>query len=98
MGRKYFVPPDMREKEKIIGGKLTINQAAWLLLGFVIGFVVFLLFYDLSIVFGLILGIAIFVFLGGSFAFYKVNDLSLFRYLFLMREDKNKVKYLPNNR
>ena len=35
--RSYTVPPDINEKEKIIGGILNINQFFWLLGGFIFG-------------------------------------------------------------
>ena len=37
MARVYNVPADVREKEKIIGGLLTLSQGAWLMGGFILG-------------------------------------------------------------
>ena len=37
--RKYYIPPTIKEKEKIIGGILTLGQFAFLITGLVIGIV-----------------------------------------------------------
>ncbi|MBQ3420511.1 MAG: PrgI family protein [Romboutsia sp.] len=37
MSRIHNVPADVREKEKIVGGLLTIGQFAWVLAGFLLG-------------------------------------------------------------
>lgn len=91
---KYKVPADMNIKEKIIGGILTINQFGWLMLGLLIGGGVFACTFKLlggvpAIICGLL-----FVPLGIPFAFYKKNELTLFRYLYLKREFKKKNKKL----
>lgn len=95
----YTVPPDTREKEKIVGGLLYLSQAFWLLLGFVIGGSVFILLYNLiggAFSFGL--GVIIAGAIGVPFAFYKKEDLTLFQYLRLKRAFKKKAQKLPNQR
>lgn len=94
----YYVPPDMNEKEKIIGGILTMGQFLWLLAGGIIGVLIFIsTFNKIGKVFSLIISIP-FLLLGTPFAFYKVNDLSLFEYLQRKRKFNNKNKYLVNER
>lgn len=91
------IPPDMREKEKIVGGLLDINQLLWIVGGGVLGAVMFgtsfliLQLPILSIILAII-GIA----LSLPFVFYKKNDLSLFLFLKYSYEFKTKVKELPN--
>jgi hypothetical protein len=92
----YTVPPDMKEKEKIVGGILTISQFIWLMVGLlIIGAVMFLLYYlngAFSMVIGAPLGLAV----GLPFAFYKKEELTLFQYLSLKSKFKKKRKELPN--
>lgn len=95
--RNYPVPPDMREREKIIGGLLDLSQFIWILIGLGIGAGMFVLTFPLfgkgSIVFG-ILGI----FSGMPFAFYEKHGLSLFEYLKRKRTFDKKTKILENVR
>lgn len=97
--QKYYPPPDMDEKIKIVGGILTLQQGGWLALGFIIamGFMLLthkFLWLPISFIIGVGLGAAV----GGPFAFKKVHDLTLYRYLVLKQKDKKKVKHLPNKR
>lgn len=91
------IPPDMREKEKIVGGLLDINQLLWIIGGGVIGATMFggsyliLQIPILSIILAII-GVA----LSLPFVFYKKNDLTLFQFLKFSYEFKTKVKELPN--
>ena len=78
----YKMPSDTREKEKAIGGILTLAQGGWIgggvvsgLMGFVITFTTIESF-PFS-VFLFLLGIGFFT----PFAFVKVKELSLFEYL-----------------
>ena len=99
MGKYYQVPPDMKEKEKIIGGLLTLQQFYWILGGTGLGAVLFIATYVLThigflaIMLG-ILGIAS----GVPFAIVKKNDLPLFTYLSRKRQFKKKEKKLINKR
>ncbi|MEK5209539.1 PrgI family mobile element protein [Psychrobacillus sp. FSL H8-0510] len=94
----YTMPPDMSEKEKIIGGILNINQFFWVLGGLGIGAIIFTLLFDLiggkaALVFGLIGATS-----GLPFALYKKNELTLFQYITFKQKFKRKVHKLPNRR
>lgn len=97
MSKVYLVPPDTNEKEKIIGGKLTLIQFFWLLGGLVLGGIVFAVIYSatkiggLAIAFGFILALA-----GTPFAFLKRHDVPLASYIMLKRKFKYKTKLLMN--
>lgn len=96
MATVYSVPPDSKEKEKIIGGYITLGQGAWLMLGFVIGFAFTLLFYGAFPILAVIIGLLLFVGIGGTFAFYKKEGIPFFRYLVLKERNKRKTKHLPS--
>ncbi|MFF2531590.1 PrgI family protein [Brevibacillus sp. NPDC058079] len=94
----YQVPPDMNEKEKVIGGILNINQFFWVLGGLLIGAGAFALFAQIfGAAISLILAIPICL-IGTPFAIYKKNGLTLYQYLTYKRKFKNKVHKLPNIR
>lgn len=97
--RKYYIPPTIKEKEKIIGGILTLGQFAFLITGLVIGIVlaVFIFVITDSI------EMAIILFLTGlssgvPFAFYKKNGLTLLQYIKYKRKFVAKEKKLPKRR
>lgn len=95
----YSPPPQEDEKEKIIGGLLTFQQGVWLASGLLIAFGVVILLHSIIPFFlcaflGLLIGGAF----SFPFAFKKVHDLTLFRYLTLNRAFKKKEKFLPNKR
>ena len=46
--RNYYIPPTIKEKEKVIGGILTIGQFLFLIVGLVIGLVLGVLLYTLT--------------------------------------------------
>lgn len=94
----YVVPPDMKEKEKIVGGVLTIAQFAWLMLGLVVTGAIFALLFGLMKGYALILALPPGLALGLPFAFYKKEELTLFRYLYLKSRHKRKNKSLPNKK
>ena len=95
----YFMPPDVREKEKIVGGLFTWNQAGWLVGGFVLGLTTFVIMFSVSNVAWLSLFFAI---LMGSltlpFVFVKRSDLTLFQYLMRKRKFNKKSKHLINKK
>lgn len=96
--KKYYIPADMSEKEKIIGGVLTIIQLFWLLVGLVIGAGVFLLTYNfIGPILGLVLAV-IFTAIGLPFAFYTKQDLTFFQFLTLKIKRKKELKELKNYR
>lgn len=91
------MPPDTQEKEKIIGGILTLPQGAWIGLP-TVGFA------GISLSLMGVLGKLIFVLvpvgfgLGCLFAFKKKLGYSLFKYMGLKRKFNKKEKSLINTR
>lgn len=96
---QYQVPPDTKEKEKVIGGILNWTQFFWLLAGFVLGLVlVFLAFLTTkSIILCVIVALLGF---GASvpFALVQKMEMPLFTYLRRKRALKMKTKNLINMR
>lgn len=97
MARAYKVPADVSEKEKIVGGLFTAEQAAWLALGFITTAGLFILFVKimpaaLAFILALPVGIAI----GVPFAFWHKHGLCLKDYLLLNHRFKKKNKRLYN--
>lgn len=89
---RYLVPPDMSEKEKIVGGLLTINQLFWIVLFGLMGMGMFFATVNLlGAIFSGILALPFFA-VGVLFALYKKENLTLFRYLYLKRSHKKKQK------
>lgn len=99
MARTYGVPADVREKEKIIGGLLTIGQFGWCVAGFLIGLAsfagTFLLIRSMAI--SAMIGIPL-AFSGLPFAFYKKNGVPLPIYIVRKIQFKSKTHKLPNQR
>lgn len=95
--RTFAVPPNMSEKEKIVGGMFDLGQAFWLAAGLVSAIVVFLLFNPILGKFSLVLALP-FVFSGLPFVFYKPKGLTLYKYLIRKKEFKKKTKHLPYKR
>lgn len=99
MSRAYVVPADVREKEKIIGGILTIGQFGWCIGGFLIGLAsfagTFLLVRNLTI--SAMVGLPL-VFSGLPFAFYKKRNVPLPIYIMRKFQFKSKNHKLPNQR
>lgn len=93
------VPADVREKEKIIGGMLTIGQFAWVIGGFVLGLASLAGLYMLTKTF-LIAGPVglMFACSGLPFAFYKKNGVDLPIYLIRKSKFKKKKHKLINKR
>lgn len=95
----YPVPPDMKEKEKVIGGVLNLNQFFWLLGGFGLGALFFILSFVtigngiLSCFLGLIGLLS-----GTPFAFKKKLDMTLWQYISRKRALKRKTQKLINRR
>lgn len=99
MGRIYNVPADVREKEKIIGGILTMAQGMWLMGGFVLGLGAFAGVYVLTraVPLALIVGLPN-ACLGMPFAFIKKNGVPLPTYLFRKYKFNKKSHKLINRR
>lgn len=99
MARSYPIPPDTSEKEKAIGGILTFAQFGWLIGGFVIALMVFLIVKLLTnnTVICVIFAFP-FALLGVPFAFYTKYEMSYFKYLIQNKKFKNKTKKLTNKK
>ncbi|MEG1299611.1 MAG: PrgI family protein [Oscillospiraceae bacterium] len=88
------VPADTRDKEKLFGGKFTLSQFIFIIMGIVFGGALGLLFnliipHIISIIVGILIGVICFF----PFGFYKVRkmgDIELAKYLYL--------KYLFNKK
>lgn len=95
----YQVPPDTKEKEKVIGGILNWTQFFWLLAGFVTGMALaFLAFAGTrSIFLSVVLAIIAFG-LSVPFALVKKMEMPLFTYLRRKHALKKKTKKLINMR
>lgn len=95
----YQVPPDTREKEKVIGGLFDWNQFFWFLAGAGIGisiFFVVLTVTGVEILAGILGLIGISTTL--PFVFIKKKDLSLYQYLYFKRKLKKQTGNLVNRR
>lgn len=95
--RSYNIPPDMNEKEKIIGGVLDLGQFFWILGGLLLGALVFVILFPLlnkfSLIFALIFGLS-----GVPFVVIKKEGLTLFEYHKRKRKFNKKTHKLPNRR
>jgi len=95
---QYVVPPDIREKEKIVGGVLTATQLFWILGGVgvtaLLSFITFPILGSASIIISLFIGLPA----GVCFAFIKRHGLPLFDYLKERAKHKKKTKQLINYR
>lgn len=89
------MPPDTREREKIIGGIFDLRQFFWIALGVGLYALVGWIFYKLFSFFILILALPIPV-MGFVFALKKVEDIPLPTYLKLKYRYKKKIKYYIN--
>lgn len=98
MARVYKVSADTSEKEKIIGGVLTLSQGAWLALGLLmIGGMFITLSRLLPPVAALILAMPPGILTGTLFAFYRKEQLPLLTYLLYRRAFRYKTKKLIND-
>ena len=89
------MPPDTREKEKIIGGMFNIRQFCWICLGVGLYAVIGLSTYRLLGALMFIIGIPL-PCLGFLFALKKVEDMPLPTYLRLKMIYNRKTKYYVN--
>lgn len=94
--KRYRMPPDTRDKEKLFGGVFTITQFAFLATGIGVGGGLGILLYKIIPSFPLVV-ICLLLGVGASapFAFIKVRkvgDMELAKYLFLKYQYKKKPK------
>ena len=95
----YSVPPDFSEKEKIVGGILTAAQLICIIVGIACAALFSIITYHfLKTAASIIIGVIIFIPLGGVFALLKIKGLPLYTYLRLKKYHKTIVKKMPNYR
>lgn len=95
--RRYRMPADLNEKDKVIGGILTIAQALWVVPGIILALIVFALVGKTLKVFAIIpCALAFSTCL--PFVFYKVGGVPLPTYIMRKHKFKQKNKVLPNIR
>lgn len=98
MARTYSVPPDTREKERIVGGILTWEQTQYFILGVMLCAVVFaVISITLDAVIGAILGLP-FLATGPVLAFMKLEDMPVVEYYRLRYRYNKKNLRLPYKR
>ncbi len=97
MAMQAMVPPTSKEKDKIIGGKIDINQLIWISCGLILG-AIFLAIYSMTIGFmaGVLLCIP-FLLIGCPFAFVKKDSMPLFTYLKRRKEFEKGQKFIKIN-
>lgn len=96
--RSYSVPPDTREKERIVGGILTWEQTQYFILGVILCAVVFAVFsVTLDAVLGAILGLPLLA-LGPVLAFMRLEDMPVVEYYRLRYRHGKKTLQLPYKR
>ena len=93
--RVYEVPPDITEKEKVIGGLLDFVQFAWAIGGLVLGGINFLIFSKIFGMFALFPSLII-ASVAIPFMFYKKRGMTLFQYIVKKHKFKKKQKHLIN--
>lgn len=97
MARMYKVSADTSEKEKIIGGLLTIYQGGWIVLGiFISGGIFFLANVLLPPILALFIAVPPGTVFAVVFAFYKKEQLSFATYLLYQYAFHRKTKKLVN--
>lgn len=97
MAKLYKVSADTSEKEKIIGGVLTMEQGIFLVSGALLSTVIFLNLMNImpaSVAF--VVAIIPGAMFGLSFAFYQVEQLSFLAYLIFKWKFEKKTDYLIN--
>jgi hypothetical protein len=99
MSRVYNVPADVREKEKIIGGLLTLGQFLWIAGGFLLGLAALAGIYMTTKTFAIAAPVGImFATTGLPFAFYKKNGVELPIYIVRKIKFNRKQQKLINKR
>lgn len=95
----YQVPPDTKEREKVIGGMFDWGQFFWMLAGAGVGILLFAISYVLikSEIFSILLAI-VGISTSLPFVFVKKKGLPLFTYLNYKRKLKKQNGNLINKR
>lgn len=98
--RTHTVPPDTRDKEKLFGGKFTISQFIFIILGFIVGglfaYSTFKIYPNIIVIL-IVFAIGVIPFLPFSFIkIRKMGDMELFSYLVLKIRYNKKTKKFAN--
>lgn len=100
MGKLYQIPPDIHEKEKIIGGIFTLTQFIFIVIAAVVGIGLGMILYGMTASFiAMIIGIAIGALPFIPFGFVKIRkmgDIELFQYLKYKIQYKMSIKEYKN--
>lgn len=94
----YSVPPDISEKEKIVGGILTAAQLICILAGVGLAAIFSFITFAFLGTAAIIVGVVIFIPVGFVFALLRIKGLPLYTYLRLKKYHKTVTKKLPNYR
>ena len=98
----YDIPPDIREKEKIIGGKFTVGQIVFLIAGFLLALLTMFSLYSLieRPVMAVLIGLCV----GAPFVPYgfrtipEMGDIELFQYrIYQHRYRKSRKDFINVN-
>lgn len=95
MAQIYEMPPDTREREKIVGGLIDAKQLIWLVIGAGLCALTTIALYFIMGLFSLIFGLG-FLAAGCIFAFKKKEGLMLYPYLKLKHKYKKTIKHYVN--
>jgi hypothetical protein len=96
--KSYSVPPDTREKERIVGGILTWEQTQYFILGVVLCAIVFVtISATLDSILGVILGLPLLA-AGPVLAFMKLEGIPIMEYYRLRYRHRRKNLQLPYQR
>lgn len=93
--RIYDMPPDTREREKIVGGIFDLYQLAWIFAGAVLYVIHAVLMFRFVSYLCLVVGL-VFIVWGFFFAIKKKDDLPYPTYLRLKIKHKRKTRYFVN--
>jgi hypothetical protein len=91
----FEMPPDTREKEKIIGGLIDFSQLIWLAIGLGACAIVVIVFYNIIGLGSAIIGFP-FIVGGCIFAFKKKEDMMLFTYIVYKIKFNHTIKTYTN--
>ena len=91
----YDMPPDTREREKIVGGIFDLYQLAWIAAGAVLYAIHAILMFRFVSYLCLVVGL-VFIVWGFVFAIKKKDDLPYPTYLRLKFKHNRKTKYFVN--
>lgn len=90
----YRVPLQLEKEEKLFGGSITLRQMIYLIVGVGFGAMIFAGFYRIHLVASLLAWV-IFAVIACVFAFYKVKEVDIDKYLIMLVLFKLRRKEYP---